>query len=114
MEEMIAYCGLVCTQCPAYVATQNDDAEQRERVAKNWSEAFKVELTSEDINCDGCLPGHTHYFGHCAECKIRSCGIARGVVNCAYCEDYGCSKLLEFVDSVAEAKAKLEEIHAAL
>ncbi len=25
MEEMVAYCGIVCTECPAYIATQNDD-----------------------------------------------------------------------------------------
>ncbi|MCK4356498.1 DUF3795 domain-containing protein [Candidatus Bipolaricaulota bacterium] len=25
MEKMIAYCGLICTNCPAYIATQKND-----------------------------------------------------------------------------------------
>lgn len=27
MERIIAYCGLVCTDCQAYVATQTNDPE---------------------------------------------------------------------------------------
>lgn len=30
MEKMIAFCGLVCTECRAFIATQNNDEEIRQ------------------------------------------------------------------------------------
>jgi len=36
MKKMIAYCGLICTECPGYIATQKDSDEEREKVAKLW------------------------------------------------------------------------------
>ncbi|GAF97750.1 unnamed protein product, partial [marine sediment metagenome] len=36
MEKMIAYCGLTCTRCPAFLATQQDDDSQRAQVAEMW------------------------------------------------------------------------------
>lgn len=32
MKEMIAYCGLDCEKCDAYIATINDDQELREKL----------------------------------------------------------------------------------
>ncbi|KUK85723.1 MAG: Uncharacterized protein XE03_1923 [candidate division TA06 bacterium 34_109] len=30
MDKMIAFCGLICTECPAFIATQkNDDIERK-------------------------------------------------------------------------------------
>ena len=37
MAEMIAYCGLVCTACPAYIATQANDRAALEQVAASES-----------------------------------------------------------------------------
>lgn len=113
MEEMVAYCGIVCTECPAYVATQSDDTEELKRVAEMWSNE-EWQLKSEDIICDGCLPGHTRYSLFCSDCETRSCAIARGVVNCAHCEDYACDKLTRTFEMVPEAKAKLDELRAGL
>jgi len=38
-DEMLAYCGLVCTDCNAYIAKQNDDDELRRKTAEEWSRA---------------------------------------------------------------------------
>lgn len=38
----------------------------------------------------------------------------RGVVNCAYCSDYGCEKLENFLVDVPTARAVLEEIRKGL
>ncbi len=113
MEEIVAYCGITCTECPAYIATQNDDEGLRKRTAERWSKEFQSDVKPEDIDCDGCLPGHKRYFSHCAECEIRACGIVRGLANCAYCDDYACEKLTSFFQFVPEAKQKLEEVRAA-
>ena len=32
MEDLIAYCGLNCKTCEAYIATINDDDEMRKKV----------------------------------------------------------------------------------
>ncbi len=55
MEKMIAFCGIVCTECPAFLATQKDDDNKRKKVAEMWSKQFKSEIKPVDINCDGCL-----------------------------------------------------------
>ena len=49
MNEYIAYCGLDCEACEARIATVNNDAELRQRVAKEWSELNGVEITPEMI-----------------------------------------------------------------
>jgi hypothetical protein len=114
MQEIIAICGLTCTECPAYLATQHDSDDERKRVAKMWSQQFNSQVKPEDVNCDGCLPGQSRYFHYCLECDIRACGEARGVKNCAYCEDYACEKLEHFLGIVPAAKTKLDAIRAGL
>lgn len=115
MDEIIAYCGLVCTECPAYIATQAGDMEALEQVAAQWREEFdSPEITAASITCDGCLTGEGRKCGHCFECEIRACGVERGVVNCAYCLDYACDKLESFFGFAPEARATLEEIRLSL
>ena len=111
MDKIIAYCGLICTDCPAYTATQANDQAALERVAAQWREEFNApNITAEAVICDGCLSGGRK-CSHCAECPIRACGLERGVANCAYCADYDtCQKLAGFFGFVPSAKAVLDEI----
>ena len=53
MEEMISYCGLVCNECPAYIATRDNDDHLRAKVAGKWSRQFGFDMKAEDVNCDG-------------------------------------------------------------
>ena len=114
-EEMIAICGLVCTECPAFLATQSNDDKMRAKVASYWSEEFKANIKPEDVNCNGCFSTDEKYlFSHCKVCEIRSCGLEKEIKNCAYCEEYVCDKLAKFIDVVPPAKAKLEEIRKSI
>jgi len=111
MDKMIAFCGLTCTECPAFIATQKDDDEERTKVAEMWSKEFNEEVKPEDINCDGCLTEEGgRVFNYCKVCKIRECGKEKAVENCAYCDDYACGILNEILNDVPEAKIALEEI----
>jgi hypothetical protein len=113
-EKMIAYCGLVCAECPAYVATQADDVEALERVAARWSEELDTTLTAADCLCDGCISGSERLCSYCGECEVRACAVARDVINCAHCDDYGCEKITGFLALAPEAKTMLEEIRKSL
>ena len=114
MEKMIAYCGLVCTECPAYLATQKDDTDALQKVAKQWSKQFNASFTPEDCLCDGCLATTDRHSSYCHECKIRACGINKSVRNCAHCSDYACQELETFFGVAPEAKVTLEKIRKVL
>ena len=114
MDRIIAYCGLICSDCPAYIATQPDDYAALERVAAQWREEYNApNITVQSVLCDGCLSGERK-CSHCAECEIRACGLERGVINCAYCSDYPCETLAGFFGFVPNAKVVLDEIRHAL
>lgn len=54
MKKMIAYCGIDCEKCDAYIATINDDQALREKTAKKWAELNNAPILPEHINCEGC------------------------------------------------------------
>jgi hypothetical protein len=119
MDRIIAYCGLICSDCEAYIATQADDREALERVAAHWREEYNApDITVESIICDGCLTEEGRKCGHCFDCDMRACGMERGVVNCAHCDDYarqgGCEKVERFFGFVPNARAVLDEIRRSL
>lgn len=41
MKEMIAVCGLDCSQCGAFLATKENDDKKRAKVAQEWSKLLK-------------------------------------------------------------------------
>ena len=110
MDKMIAFCGINCSSCPAFIATQKDDDDERRKVAELWSKAYDANLKPEDINCNGCISKSEPFFSHCQVCEIRKCGQERNLKNCAFCEDYACEKLNRLLEMVPEAKNMLEGI----
>ena len=108
MSEMIAYCGLVCSSCPTFIATQNDDDLAREQTAKMIKEKFGLSFKPEEINCDGCLASGGRLIGFCHTCEVRKCGMERSVENCSVCEDQPCDKLNQFHEFSPDAKASFE------
>jgi hypothetical protein len=116
MDKIIAYCGLNCSECPAYLATQTGNRAELEQVAAQWREAFNMpDLTAESVVCDGCLQIEGgRLIGYCATCAVRACAVERGVANCAHCADYACDKLTAFWAHAPEARAALEQIRTGL
>ncbi|MDP8227670.1 MAG: DUF3795 domain-containing protein [Candidatus Celaenobacter polaris] len=114
MEKIIAACGIVCSGCPAYIATQNDDEEMRIKTAKEWSKMYGATISPDDIYCVGCLEDSGKHIGHCYECEIRKCIKDRDILNCAYCDDYGCEKIAKFHEMVPKAKEELDAIRKTL
>lgn len=112
MDPVVACCGLVCSGCPAYIATQADDADALEGVALRWREEYNApDITVESVICDGCMVESERHCGHWHECDIRACGVSRNVTNCAHCSDYICDRLDSFFGFVPDARTVLEGIH---
>jgi len=107
MEKMIAFCGLDCLKCNAYVASMTNDDALRAKTAKEWTVAFGFPFTAEMINCHGCHATDGVQIGHCAECEMRKCGLERKVANCGACADYPCKTVSDFHAMCPEAKANL-------
>lgn len=84
---MIAYCGLDCEKCDAYLATINDDQALRERTAKLWAELNDAPILPKHINCEGCRVDGIKTV-HCDSlCGIRQCALKKGVATCGDCQD---------------------------
>lgn len=109
MAKMIAYCGLVCSDCPTFIATLNDDDAYREKTAALYAEKFGVQLQKEEINCDGCRTEGGRQIGYCQVCEIRKCCREKDLTNCALCEQ-PCDKLVRFHQFSPEAKACFEAL----
>ncbi len=110
MTKMIAYCGLNCAECPAFIATQKDDDNKRKKVALEWQKRFNINIKPQEINCDGCTSQSIRLINFCQRNKIRLCAIENQVQNCAYCPAYACEKLIEFFKWVPECKIILDDI----
>ena len=99
-NKYIAMCGLDCSQCDAFIATKNNDDKLRKKTAKEWTERYgkgdrdRPPVKPEDINCKGCLSDGPIYL-YCSQCKIRKCGLEKGIENCKECRDYKCGELIE-------------------
>lgn len=92
MEKMIAYCGINCSICPTFLATQNNDDNLRQQVIEMYKKLLKIDLKLEDVNCDGCNSnGRLSYY--CKMCRISKCAKKNNYENCAHCEKYVCKKL---------------------
>lgn len=107
MAEKIAYCGLDCSKCDAFIATQADDLERMEQIAERWTRELGTQFTVQDTVCDGCLS--SRISGWCQRiCLIRPCAEKRGVETCAHCSDYQCEKLERFLSDEPTAREYLE------
>jgi len=111
---VIAMCGLTCSTCPAYIATQDNNLEAKQKIAADWSSP-EFPLVAEEIFCDGCGVGG-RLLSFCHACEVLQCGSAHKVANCAHCADYACDKLQKVwgMLSTPDAKTTLDAIRAAL
>jgi hypothetical protein len=109
MKPIISKCGLLCSECPAFIAYHTDDNELRETTAKQWSKTYNATILPEAVNCVGCQESSGVLFHHCTVCEIRICAREKEVRTCADCEQYKCARIKEFFRWVPEAEKVLNE-----
>ena len=110
MDKVIAYCGITCSDCGAYLATKKNDNAQRIKTAEQWSKQYGHQVKPEDVNCNGCTSDDKITFYYCQVCEIRKCGLKKHIKNCAYCADYACERLNKFFAMAPMAKTNLDEV----
>lgn len=109
MKEKIAYCGLDCVKCQAYIATQNNDDDLRKEVAKKWSELNNIEILPEMINCDGCKENGKKTVFCDKLCEIRKCAIGNTYNHCGECRNISsCNKIKMIIDNNESALSNLK------
>jgi hypothetical protein len=85
-KKIIARCGYRCDLC----AARSDDPAVRQKLVDAWRKYYgHTQYTAENVKCGGCysnqLPDQS--------CKVRPCVIAKGIENCAHCDQCPCAKL---------------------
>lgn len=98
-KQRIAYCGINCSTCPAFVATQKQQEKVRMRIAKLWSDQ-EHEYQACEITCKGCHEPWGKKFRHCQDCEVRECARVKLLDTCADCNEYPCEKLLSLHKSL--------------
>ena len=104
MEKMLGRCGYRCDLC----AARSDDPAVRQKLVQGWRKYLGHQMyTAQNVRCDGCMND-----GRLADknCPIRPCAIQKGVENCAYCDEFPCEKLEEFICSRQGFLARLGKI----
>ena len=119
MNELLSYCGLVCTTCPIYVATREGKKEeqrkQRIEIANVCREQYGLNYELADItDCDGCRADNGRIFSGCIQCTIRDCAKQKAVETCSHCKEYVCRKLEAFFVHDAAAKTRLDALRRGL
>lgn len=107
---MIAYCGLDCEECDAYIATINNDQALREKTAKLWGELNNAPILPEHINCQGCRVDGVKTVFCDSLCEIRQCALKKSVMTCGECSNMdNCKTIEEIIANNSGALKNLKE-----
>ena len=89
----LSACGVICSECPAYVAGHAAGPGARQRVAAAWHELYALEFGPEVIACGGCLGPDEDLFFTSRACAARRCCRSRQLSSCAACASRPCADL---------------------
>ncbi|MCG6879249.1 MAG: DUF3795 domain-containing protein [Deltaproteobacteria bacterium] len=107
---MFSYCGIDCSECETYLATQADSDTERKKISKQCLIEFNVRLKPEQINCNGCKSDGVKCSFAVTLCEIRKCNIEKSHPYCAVCNEYKCKKLEKIIESAPAIGKALEAL----
>jgi len=109
--EYVSYCGLLCNECPVYIATAQNDNLMKAKLAKEYS-SESSQFSAHDINCCGCFSETNKLSKICSNCEIRNCAEAKEVKNCGHCDNYPCRYIHSHVPEGSENRKRLDHIRS--
>ena len=103
----IGYCGDVCSCCPRYTVTRENNTKKLKEVAQMWKRVGwrDTVLSTEEIKCGGCKT-----VTWCRYSEIRECAINHEFNNCGECDQYPCKKLKSVFEKTASYAEKCKAI----
>lgn len=110
--EIISCCGIMCGECPVYIASEREDEQMKKYLARKFSTPER-QLTPGDICCKGCHSPDREDDKFRGECRIRACCREKSVRLCAECREFPCDKVQTYVPEGTEHRARLAEMHEA-
>lgn len=88
-RNLASVCGLYCGACGVYIATQENDVEKMQNIAKTLNQ------TLEETWCDGC--GSERKSAYCSQkCTFIKCAKEKNIEFCGSCNEYPCEQLKDF------------------
>jgi hypothetical protein len=93
MSLRMSACGVVCSECGAYVAGQSSDPAVKERFTKAWRDLYKIDVAPEAMVCSGCQSLDGPVFAVCKDCWVRQCAMSKGIAHCGVCDQFPCAEL---------------------
>lgn len=104
MKTALSKCGYRCDLCLAYSPNIAEHPENPQILSDGWFKYFGFRIPAAEIYCDGCQAENSRLID--TSCPVRPCVMAKGLANCAPCEAYGCSKLIERWVTLEEIQQK--------
>ncbi len=106
--DLISPCGLYCGVCAIYIADRDNNQKFKERLVDvyrgNIEGKGKIpnseNLSTEDIQCHGCLSDKPSLF--CRQCEIRDCTKEKGYIGCHQCDEFPCNYVENFPMTVGK------------
>ncbi len=102
----MAYCGLLCQECPLYMATMNHDSAAKEKLAIECS-TETIKFTADDMTCEGCFSVLNDKSRMCGDCEIRNCAKVKAVLHCGACASYPCEVVDRRIPNDSANRARL-------
>jgi hypothetical protein len=109
MNKVMSACGVICSDCAAYVGASRGLEYQKE-ASEAWSRIYGFQTQPEKMSCGGCLSSDEHVFHTSVRCTARRCCISKGLNSCAECPVESCDLLARAQsnwDTVPEIGGKL-------
>ena len=97
-----AYCGLYCSSCSVFIASQEDPGLLE-------AIAGKMNKSVEETRCSGCRSGKLNSF--CLGCDLKPCAVSKGIDFCSECSEYPCDKLKAFQEKMPHRAELFESLN---
>ena len=86
---LLGVCGLYCGACYHYRAALPEGQHL-------LTEAGRQGRDLTGFTCAGCRSAQLYVHPGCAQCQIRACADAQGLLHCGLCAQFPCGRLLAF------------------
>lgn len=92
MPPVMSACGVLCSDCPAYLGCVKG-AEHQKQTAEAWRRIYHLSESPDRITCGGCLGSDDDLFHTSRKCAARRCCRDKGLDSCAECPVEACAAL---------------------